>query len=152
MLNYKIVGKQKPGTSDPANLKYYAYLVHPGVITIEGLAKRIASNCTVTRADCLAVLSSLQEQIIYALQSGMRVHLGDVGNFRLNCQSGGSETPEDFSVKQIKKLKVVFSPSKTLKNAITLNNEDISFYNLEGAATGTDAQETEMENQQTGME
>lgn len=134
MINYKIVGKQKAGTGNPETVKYYACLVNPGIMDIEGLAKRISSTCTVTRADCLAVLAALQEQIVYALQSGMRVHLGDVGCFRLTCQSGGTETPEEFDVKQIKKLKVNFYPSKVLRNAIALSNEEVSFYNLEGSA------------------
>lgn len=140
MINYKVVCRQRPGSSEPVDLKYYASLVNPGVIDIEGLAKRITSTCTVTRADCLAVLSALQEQIVYALQSGMRVHLGDVGSFRLTCQSGGTETAEEFNIKQIKKLRVVFHPSKTLRNAISLSNEEIAFYNLEGAAAASDDQ------------
>lgn len=136
MINYKIVSKQKPGTQDPENLKYYASVVSPGLIDIEGLAKRISGMCTVTRADCLAVLAALQEQIIYSLQSGMRVHLGDVGSFRLSCQSTGAATAEEFEVKNIKKLKVVYHPSKELRQAIDLSNKDVTFYNLEkGAAT-----------------
>lgn len=138
MISYKVVSRQKPGTSDPENLKYYATLVNPGKIDIEGLAKRISSTCTVTRADCLAVLSALEEQIVYALQSGMRVHLGDVGCFRLSCQSSGTATPEEFDIKQIKKLKVVFYPSKALRNAIALTNEEVQFYSMEGAATTED--------------
>lgn len=143
MINYRIVKRHKP--TDQEQQKYYACLVNPGCINIEGLAKRITSTCTVTRADCLAVLSSLQEQIVYALQSGMRVHLGDVGNFRLTCQSGGTETAEEFNVKQIKKLRVVYRPSKVLRNAIALSNEEVSFYNLEGTASDGSIQEEEEE-------
>lgn len=141
MLNYKVVSRQKPGSQTPDTIKYYACLVNPGVMDIEGLAKRISSTCTVTRADCLGVLAALQEQIIYALQSGMRVHLGDVGCFRLTCQSGGTSTPEEFDVKQIKKLKVNFYPSKELRNAIALSNGEVQFYNLEGAAAAEETPE-----------
>ena len=34
-------------------------------------------------------------------------------------------------MKNIKKLKVIYNPSKVLRNAIQLDNEDINFYNLE---------------------
>lgn len=141
MINYKIVGRQKPGSQDPETEKFYATVVSPGLIDIEGLAKRISGMCTVTRADCLAVLAALQEQIVYALQSGMRVHLGDVGSFRLSCQSLGAATAEEFEVKNIKKLKVVYHPSKTLKQAINLSNEDVTFYNLEKGAESEEGAE-----------
>ena len=101
MINYRVVSKRKPGSDNPTEVKYYACVVSPGQVTIESLAKRISNTCTVTRADCLAVLAALQEEILYALQNGMRVHLGDVGSFRLSCQSGGTETPEEFEVKHI---------------------------------------------------
>ena len=130
MINYRIVGRQKPGTQEPEYLKYYAQVVSPGMIDMEGLAKRISGKCTVTRADCLAVLAALQEEVIYALQSGMRVHLGDVGSFRMSCQCMGVPTPEEVGVKNIKKLKVLFHPNVVLKNAIDLKNKEVSFYNL----------------------
>lgn len=136
MINYRIVGRQKPGTQEPENLKYYAQVVSPGMIDMEGLAKRISGKCTVTRADCLAVLAALQEEVIYALQSGMRVHLGDVGAFRMSCQCMGVPTPEEVEVKNIKKLKVIFCPNVVLKNAIDLKNKEVSFYNLEKGAAG----------------
>lgn len=146
MINYKIQGKQKPGTDEPQYLKYYACIVSPGVINMEGLAKRISTMCTVTRADCLAVLAALQQEIVYALQSGMKVHMGDVGSFRLSCQSEGAATAKEFEVKNIKKLKVIYNPSKVLRNAIQLDNEDINFYNLEKSVQT----ETEEDGQEEG--
>lgn len=131
MINYRVISKRKPGSDNPEEVKYYACVVSPGQMNIESLAKRISNTCTVTRADCLAVLAALQEEILYALQNGMRVHLGDVGSFRLSCQSGGSETPEEFEVKNIKKLRVLYNPSQVLRQAVALNNKDVSFYNLE---------------------
>lgn len=141
MLHYRIVFRKKPGDEFTPG-KYYGCIVNPGKIDLNGLAKRIGSNCTVTRADTLAVLSALEEQIIYALQSGMRVHLGDVGCFRLTCQGEGVEQKEQFRVSQIKKLKVVFSPSKTLRESLEVANKEISFYNIEGI-TGETAPEPE---------
>ena len=41
-------------------------------------------QCTVNRADCLAVLSALQDNIIeMELQEGRIVDLGDIGCFKL---------------------------------------------------------------------
>lgn len=138
MLHYRIVERKKPG-DDFAASKFYGCLVNPGIIDLDGLAKRISGNCTVTRADTLAVLSALEEQIIYALQSGMRVHLGDVGCFRLTCQGEGTELKEDYKTSLIKKLKVVFFPSKALREAVAVDNKDIKFYNVESMAMAADA-------------
>lgn len=138
MLHYRIVERKKPG-DDFAVGKFYGCLVNPGIIDLDGLAKRISSTCTVTRADTLAVLSALEEQIIYALQNGMRVHLGDVGCFRLTCQGEGTEVKEDFKTSLIKKLKVVFFPSKALREAVAVDNKDIKFYNVETMATVAEA-------------
>ena len=138
MLHYRVVERKNPAKKEEPGL-YYGCLVNPGIIDIEGLAKRISATCTVTRADTLAVLTALQEQVIYALQSGMRVHFGDIGSFRLTCQGEGVDAKENFKVSQITSLKVVFTPNKALKEAIAVNNKDISFYNIETSGTdGTD--------------
>lgn len=150
MLHYRIVERKKPG-DDFAPIKYYGCLVNPGIIDLDGLAKRISSTCTVTRADTLAVLSALEEQIIYALQNGMRVHLGDVGCFRLTCQGEGADQKENFKVSLIKKLKVVFYPSKTLREAVDMDNKDIKLYNVEAMATVADTGTVEEEEDGQGV-
>lgn len=142
MLHYRVVKRKNP-TDEFSEGMYYGCLVNPGKIDVDGLANRISATCTVTRADTLAVLSALQEQIVYALQSGMRVHLGDVGSFRLTCQGEGVANKEDFKVSQIKKLKVVFTPNKTLKEAIAVDNKDISFYRADEGVTEAATETTE---------
>ena len=144
MLHYRVVEKKRPGDEFTEG-KYYGCLVNPGKIDLNGLAKRISAACTVTRADTLAVLSALQDEIIYALQSGMRVHLGDVGCFRLTCRGKGVEKKEDFRVSQIEKLKVVFHPNKILQEALAVSNKEISFYNVETAPAEAETTEPDEE-------
>jgi hypothetical protein len=74
---YKIVERINPTKRDEAP-KYYGYIVSMSKLGIEEIATRISASCTVTRHDCLAVLSALQEQIIYSLQEGKSVALGDL--------------------------------------------------------------------------
>ena len=85
--------------------------------------KTISASCTVTRHDCLAVLSALQEQIIYALQEGKRISLGDIGRFRVMAIGAGSDTAESYDTNLIKRLKVCFTPNTRLKDALTLDNK-----------------------------
>ncbi len=49
-------------------------------MNLEQVATNISRECTVTVHDVKAVLSSLQEQIILALQDGKSVRFGDLGS------------------------------------------------------------------------
>lgn len=71
----------------------------------------------------MAVLSALQEQIIYALQEGKRVHLGDIGSFRTVANGLGSDTAEKYDPAYITKLRVCFTPNTKLKKAMSLDNK-----------------------------
>lgn len=92
-MNYKVIERKDPRNPEAPG-KYYGFIVNLSKIGIEEIATRISGTCTVTRHDCLAVLSALQEQIIYALQEGKRVHLGDIGSFRTVANGLGSDTAE----------------------------------------------------------
>ncbi len=123
-MNYKVVEIKNPLKREEPG-KFYAQLVSPSKIGFDELATRITATCTVTRHDCLAVLSALQEQIIFALQEGKRISLGDVGSFRLTIQGSGSTTAKEYNVSLMKRLHVCFSPSSKLKEALELTNSDI---------------------------
>ena len=124
-MNYKLIERKNPRNTDGPT-KFYAYILNMSEIGINDLATRISASCTVTRHDCLAVLSALQEQIIYALQEGKRIHLGDIGSFRVIANGAGSETPEAYSTDLIRKLRVCFTPNTTLKDALSLKNKKFS--------------------------
>lgn len=129
MINIKVVRKID-ARDKTAPALYYGCVKTFDRLSIDQLAKRISSSCTATRSDCLAVLSALQEQVIYALQQGARVSLGDLGFLRVSCKSGGVATPEEFECSDIKKLRIVFTPSQVLRNAFKLTNPDIELNNL----------------------
>ena len=68
-MNYKVIERKRPARTRKQPGKVITVsIVQPLQIGIEEIATRISGTCTVTRHDCLAVLSALQEQIIYALQ------------------------------------------------------------------------------------
>ena len=141
---YKVIERKNPQKREEAP-KYHGMIVSMDQITIEEIASRISSSCTVTRHDCLAVLSALQEQIIYALQEGKRVHLGDIGCFRVIVNGLGSETAEDYNTSYMKRLKVYFTPNKKLKSSIALGNSDISLQRvdfIEEEESETEGEET----------
>lgn len=129
---YKIVERINPTKREEAP-KYYGYIVSMSKLSIEEIATRISATCTVTRHDCLAVLSALQEQIIFALQEGKSVALGDLGTFRIVANGLGSETAKEYNTTYMKKLLVRFTPNTKLKNALDLKNSAISLKHVEFA-------------------
>ena len=129
-MNYKLIERKNP-RSQSGETKFYAYIMNMEEIGIDDLATRISATCTVTRHDCLAVLSSLQEQIIYAMQEGKRVSLGDIGRFRVTANGAGSETAEAYDIKLLKSLRVRFTPNTKLKDALSLTNKAFMLRHLQ---------------------
>ena len=95
--------------------KYYAKAVGDGSTDLKRLAKMIAMQCTVNRADCLAVLAALEDNIIMELQDGRIVHLGDLGTFQLGVKSTGSATSEEVNTTSVMKARLNFRPGEELK-------------------------------------
>lgn len=117
-VNYSVVARKNPNDMESGTVKYYATAQAKGTISINEIAERISHATTVTRADCLAILAALEDQMSDSLQSGEIVKLGDVGTFRISIGSNGSETEDTFNVSMIKKAKIVYTPSTNLKTKI----------------------------------
>ena len=139
-MNYKVFERKDPRFPNEQG-KFYGAIVNLSKIGIEEIASRISSTCTVTRHDCLAVLSALQEQIIYALQEGKRVHLGDIGCFRVVANGKGSDTAEAYDTSLMTKLLVRFTPNTKLKKAISLGNKEFDLKRLDFAEEEETAEE-----------
>lgn len=146
MINIKVVRRSDARDKTLPGL-YYGCVKSFDKVTIEQLAERIAANCTVTRTDCLAVLAALQEQAVFSLQQGARVSLGDLGSLRLTCQSSGSATPEEFECNDVKKLRIIFTPSSKLRKAVQLDNGNIQLNNLFKEGIPTTPEKTDAPNE-----
>ena len=140
-MNYKVIERKDPRNPEAPG-KYFVVIVFLSIIGSEEIASRISSSCSVTRLVCLAVLSALQEQIIYALQEGKRVHLGDIGSFRTVANGLGSDTAEKYDSAYITKLRVCFTPNAKLKKAMSLDNKAFTLERVD-FATEEDSDEEE---------
>ena len=139
-MNYKVIERKDPRNPEAPG-KYYGFIVNLSKIGIEEIATRISGTCTVTRHDCLAVLSALQEQIIYALQEGKRVHLGDIGSFRTVANGLGSDTAEKYDPAYITKLRVCFTPNTKHKKAMSLDNKAFTLERVDFLPEEEDSEE-----------
>ena len=87
-------------------------------VSINQLASEISEKCTATRADILAVLSELQNQIINALLAGNTIRLGMVGSFRATVTANSVELKDNVSVDLIKRVNCKFVASSWIKNRL----------------------------------
>lgn len=93
--------------------KWYAQAVMTGVVDTNALATIMQRNCTVKKADILAVITELIETMQDQLQDSKRVKLDGFGSFKIGIENekGGALTAADFSAnKNVKGLHVLFLP------------------------------------------
>lgn len=102
---------QNNNSRSPQYKKWYARAVMIDTADTNRLAEQIEANCTVKRADVLAVLSELVVVMKQELQSSKRVKLDHFGTFKLGLTTGPSDTAKDFTAAQnVKDIHVLFQP------------------------------------------
>jgi len=114
---YNVIPRKNPQDRD-APPKYYASFVSSGRTSTRKMAERIAALSTVSSIDTLAVIEALLQVIPQELAEGNIIDLGEFGSFRLRVQSEGSDTAEEVTSRNIKKVKVQFYPGKEIKQTI----------------------------------
>ncbi|NGM61596.1 DNA-binding protein [Sphingobacterium sp. SGG-5] len=100
--------------------KFYARPVHTGEVLLEDLASDISYASSINESDVYAVLQSLIREITRYIALGYIVRLGNMGSFRLGYNSKGSDTEEEVSAYNIQRKRLLFSPGKRIKDALTL--------------------------------
>ena len=91
--------------------KWYGRVVINESVSIEDIALKMQDNCTVKRADILAVLSELGPTMRDLLQDSKRVTIPYLGSFKLSISTGGANSAKEFNIKeQLKRIKVIFQP------------------------------------------
>ncbi|MCR5269793.1 MAG: DNA-binding protein [Prevotella sp.] len=90
--------------------KWYARVAITETVGIEEIALKMQDNCTVKRADILAVLSELGPTVRDLLQDSKRVKLPYLGAFKLAISTIGAESAEAFTTNNVKSVRVAFQP------------------------------------------
>ncbi len=117
MLKYKLIERGNPGNPE-APKKYYATNVSKGKKGIAAISKDIADISSLSRGDISSTISNMVDQIPKYLLDGQSVSLGELGTLRMSFSSEGVENEADFNVNMIKKLKIIFTPGKLIKDEI----------------------------------
>lgn len=96
--------------------QWYARAVHTGTVDIDDLADEMQANCTVKRADIVAVLSELVETMKTHLQMSHRVKLDRLGTFKIGMSTKPAENIADFSANNnVKSVHVLFQPETKIE-------------------------------------
>jgi predicted histone-like DNA-binding protein len=91
--------------------KWYPRAVITQTVDTEMLATIMQRNCTLRKADIVAVISELIETMADQLQDSKRVKLNGFGSFKIGIRGEGADSAADFSIsKNIKGLHVLFQP------------------------------------------
>lgn len=100
---------------------FYGRAKHLNIIDRNALAERIQANCTVKKADVLAVLTELAEVMTYELANSNKVLLDDFGYFYIGAKSSGAISAKEYNCNEnIKGFRVGFLPvGKREKNGVT---------------------------------
>ena len=127
MIPYKVIPRKSPRDRC---VKYYG-VQHTRQMSEQDFVERIVQKNTVTRADVLAVIASIREELVYSIRNGNSVTLPEIGTFGFTIKTRGAETKAKFVVDNIKQLHVRFKPSSKLKYDVKVGNPQVKFYNEE---------------------
>lgn len=117
-IKYKVIARGQPGVKGGGIKKYYASANITDVQTLADLTSTIEKMSTVSGADIHAVLYSLVQVMQTALADGQIVRLGELGSLRISISSKGMNTPKEVNAASIKSARVIFTPSKRLRDLI----------------------------------
>ena len=127
MIPYKVIPRKSP---KDRSVKYYG-VQHTRQMAEYDFVSRIVQKNPVTRADVLAVIASIREELVYSIRNGNSVTLPEIGTFGFTIKTRGAETKAKFVADNIKSLLVRFKPSSKLKYDVQVGNPQVKFYNEE---------------------
>ena len=114
--------------------KWYGRAVHEDTVGIDELADIMQANCTVKRADILAVISELVETMKTQLQNSMRVKLDRFGSFKIGLNTSPADSAKDFTPqKNVKRL-----GTRTRSFLTGTKLRELNAYNVDKSDDGTD--------------
>lgn len=115
-MEYVIRPKRVPATN---KIRYYMLVAPVKPVELGDIAARIERTSTVSSADIKAVLDALQYEVREQIKAGHSVRLGDLGSFRPTIACKGMDKAEDLTVRNIKRVRVKFTPSATLEKELS---------------------------------
>lgn len=126
-ISYKIY--QNKNERSAGFKKYYGRIVGGAIIGTEELSKMIEENVSAKESDVYAVLKELKNAIHTSFRQGNSVRIEGLGVFHISASSTGVSNPEDFTVDNFHKLRILFRPetiSRRISLTRTVNGQEVN--------------------------
>lgn len=118
MYKYKLIKKNNPQNKDAAK-KWYAIPIGETAQSVKAMTRAATENTSTSPVEMEAAFELFASYAQQQLQQGHIVKLGDLGTLRVSFKSDGVDDINDFNATtMIKSPRVVFTPSKTLRENI----------------------------------
>lgn len=97
---------------------YHLVIARQERLNFEQMSKLISERTTLSEYEVEFTLSELQNVIIENLQLGRGIELGRLGCIEPSINVTAVEKKEDINLKTIKKVRLIYKPSKAIKAAL----------------------------------
>ena len=116
-VSYIVVPRKNPMHKEEEP-KFYMKAHATEFIGVTEISKRIEKECTVTRADVMAVLTALEDVIADAISQGQVVRLGELGSFKLSISSKGVEDEKNVNGSLVTRERILFRPGSVILKSL----------------------------------
>jgi len=113
---------------------YYALVVRKEKVDLDDLIRLVSMVSTMSEGDVKGVVATLVNVCVEHLRSGNSVELDKLGSLSVVVNSEGRETSEEVTSGAIKKARLRYRPSKSLKNVL----KTLEFQKIGGSEESTD--------------
>ena len=145
--NYNLTKRKDPQTK---TFKWYAQPATKGAMDADETAKMAVADTTLSKGEFKHSMEVATEKLIPLILSGISVTIGDLGKLRLSFGSKGVEKMEEFNAQtMIQNAKIVFTPSKTLKEALKTATFEVEGVVEDGIKYGSMESYTKAKGRQT---
>ena len=109
-----IIIKKRVSTINNRTLgKTYGRVVHTETLSLRKFAQHIADHgSTYGKAEIYGMLMQICECLVEVCMDSKKVQLGDLGTFYMSARSTGEENAANFSMDNIKGLRLRFAPNQ----------------------------------------
>ncbi len=117
MINFK-VAQHKLTTARGEQTFHFARAVYNGETTMDMLQKQIARISAISEGDVRSVLLTLSQLVADELSAGRVIELGDLGRMKVGLKSKASDSKDKFRSQDIKRVHVIFTPGKMIREEL----------------------------------
>lgn len=97
---------------------HYLKIAKAGSMEFKEMCELIALRTTLTAAEVEFALAEVRTVIIENLRIGRGTQLGPLGSVDISVESESKPTEQELSIKNIRRMKLIFKPSVQIKKAL----------------------------------